>query len=144
MQASLFEATPEPVAVVSVALLRRILQAAPAQLRDDPEVGVLAAELGVEFAQPAQRGIDPDWLGHAVACVRRAAERKSEITAEDVWALLKRPPARPNDIGHALGTAAASGYIERTDRFAATTTSRVSGGRQKRVWRSLVRNSEAL
>src|SRR5947209_205839 len=94
MQASLFEASPEPVAIVSVALLRRILEAAPAQLRRDPEIGLLAAELGVELAQPAQRGIDPDWLAHSVAFGRRAAERKADCRSRQARSGPRCPSGR--------------------------------------------------
>lgn len=146
MQAELFyDPQPTaPVAVVPLDLLRRLVAAAPASLRGDPEVAMLAAEIGVNV-EPVRTSIDPMWLADAVRAVRQVALRTAEITAEDVWPLLSRPPARPTDMGAVLAAAAAAGYVAKTDRLAQSSTVRVSGGRQKRIWRSLlIRESDRV
>ena len=81
---------------------------------------------------------DGEWKTVALDAVKQVAQRKSELTTDDVLEILRAQPVATHEyraLGPVMTRAAAAGYIRATDRFFASAS--VSRHRApKRVWAS--------
>ena len=81
---------------------------------------------------------EPEGKARLLAAVRRVAVRQGFFTTDDVWALEPLPGVHePRVLGAVMRTAAAKGWIEKTERYEKSKR-RDAHSNPKRVWRSLV------
>lgn len=80
----------------------------------------------------------PVWRAHALAAVRKAAERHPELTVDDVHEHITLPVLDARALGHVMRTAARDGLIAATGEYR-TSRRPATHGRPCRVWRSRLR-----
>lgn len=80
---------------------------------------------------------DPRWKANALSAVHHVAATQPELVVDDVWRFLAERPTEGRAMGAVMQQAARSGWIEATDRYAATVQAQSHAG-GRRVWRSLI------
>jgi hypothetical protein len=85
----------------------------------------------------ADRARDEAWKQHALDVLRDLAERRPDLTVDDLWETLDTEPREPRQITSLILTARTEGWIERTNRHRQSARA-VRHGREVRVWRSLI------
>lgn len=84
----------------------------------------------------AAREADLIWREAAVEKIAWLAERKAEITADDLWEHIEHPPRESRLVGHAFKRAQAQGLIQATERYQRSRRA-MNHTRRILIWRSL-------
>jgi hypothetical protein len=92
---------------------------------------------------PAQEHSDAVWMTEASTVIARLAEQLPQLTSDDVWAALEKPPRESRMIGNALSRARSCRLIAPTKEHRRSTR-RENHGRPVRVWASLRYGQQSL
>ena len=98
---------------------------------------------GGAHRDPMQERSDAVWMTEASTVIARLAEQLSQLTSDDVWAALEKPPRESRMIGNALSRARSGGLIAPTKEHRRSTR-RENHGRPVRVWASLRYGQQSL
>lgn len=99
-----------------------------------------AAEAAKEEAIDRVREHAPEeWMDAAQATIHAIAMRQREITTDDLWRELPKPP-EPRAMGAAIRAAARAGVIGKTGRYQPSERE-ACHGRPIAIWRSLLRDA---
>ena len=106
-----------------------------------PDDGARAIVKPAELRQ-AHKEQDDAWLEQALRKLESIARRQTDITVDDCWVHITMPPRTPTQMSALMVAGGRAGFIETTEQHRRSIR-KLNGGRNVRVWRSLIYTPDA-